>query len=205
MRDLPSSITDSVEIQQGSYPIDFVEIYADQDNRFDPITSLRLSTGFKTFSITAGGQTEGYTPARQLLSISSLDETADVKTNSINLVLAGMDSSVVAAIAGVDVSGSVVILYRGYFNTSTGVLADPYVRWKGIVNSYSYNEVYDGINSSVTFQVSCKNIVAALLDKTNGRFTSVASFTNIGDTPLDASMEYVASLENWNPRFGADD
>ena len=202
MRDLPSSTTDLVA-ENGSYPIDFIEIYTDPDDRFNTASSVRLSTGFKSFDITAGGETTTYNPAQQLLGIASLDETADVKTNSIVVTLAGLDSTVVQNISGIDVVGSIAILYRGYFDMSDGTLATPYERWKGLISSYAYTEEDNGLDSNVTYQISCKNLVAALLESQNGRYSSVSSFQR--KDADDMSMEFVETLAEWNPRFGKED
>ena len=194
MRNLGSAVTSAVS-ENGVYTVDFVEIIVDET---DTSMQFRLSNGFKEF--TFGGNT--YSPASQLLGIGSLDETSDVKTNSISITVAGIDDAIIEALGPEETIGSIVTIYRGYVDDDTGALvATPYNRWKGVLNNYNFEESNER-DGTITVTIDCKNIVAALLESTGGRFTSLSSFQQ--ENPSDMSMEFVAGLAEWNPRFGAE-
>ena len=181
--------------ENGLYPIDFVSIIVDEN-----VTEhqLYLSNGYKQF--TFDGNT--YLPTHELIDISSIDHTLDVRSNAIQITLGAVNDAAVQTIAGLQVVGSPVTIYRGYVDEDTGdLVSDPYNRWSGLITNYGFTEDNQR-NGTVTFQIDCRNIVVALLERTYGRFTSIPGFQRYNSN--DQSMEFVASLVDWNPRFGAE-
>ena len=181
--------------ENGLYPIDFVSIIVDSTN---PSQQLFISNGYKEF--TFGG--EVYSPTHELINISSIDHTLDVRSNAIQITIGAVADSAVQTIAGLQVVGSPVTIYRGYVDEDTGdLVSEPYNRWSGLITNYGFTEDNQR-NGTVTFQIDCRNIVVALLERTYGRFTSIPGFQRYNSS--DQSMEFVASLVDWNPRFGAE-
>lgn len=195
--DLGNNLTLGADIQQGSYGVDFVEMIIADD------AVLRFSTLYRdvTFTTFDGNDTE-FQAAGHLLNLSDIKDEIDVRQNSINISLSGLHPGLISEITRQDFFGSPINIYRGYWNEATGQLVDtPFLVWRGIANNYSTAfEGNLGQENSLTVTVVAKNLVVAILDTTNGRYTSVASFQSYD--PTDRSMDYVANLTSFNPNFG---
>ena len=194
MKTIDGSIVAAVNAD-GAYSIDFVSLIVDPD---DTDNQLHVSNGFRDY--TFNGRT--YVAGNNLLSIGSVDDVADVRTNGIEVSLSGLDDTILAHIAGQAVVGSSVEIYRGYWDVNTGdIIAEPYLRWKGGLAGYAVHEA-NSRYGTVTVMARCENVTSALLRASSGRFTSPSSFDLHNDG--DISMEYVETLVNWKPQFGAD-
>jgi hypothetical protein len=188
--------TTLAEVQnRDTYPIQLIKFQVTSDNN----DSLFLNTGYT--SITYNGDT--YLPGSNVLSLSPVEETKDVKTNAISIQLNGIPNTIIAALENVNAIGGIVTIYQAFWNDETGQIEGQiYQKWQGIINSHSVDEENTN-KGDVNITVECKNIVGAILNTKSGRFTSDSSFKKF--TNNDASMEFVASMVDFNPRFGAED
>ena len=178
-----------------TYPIELVKFQVTSDNA----DSLFLNTGYA--SVTYNSDT--YLPGSNIVSLSAVEETKDVKTNAITIQLNGIPNTIIAALENVNAIGGIVTIYQAFWNEETGAIQGQiYQKWQGIINSHAVDE--ENVKSGdVNITVECKNIVGAILNTKSGRFTSDSSFKEY--TSNDASMEFVASMVLFNPRFGAED
>ena len=178
-----------------SYPIQLIKFQVTNNNT----DSLFLNTGYT--NITYSGDT--YLPGSNIISLSPVEETKDVKTNAITIRLNGIPNTIIAALENVNAIGGIVTIYQAFWNEETGAIqGQVYQKWQGIINSHAVDE--ENTNSGdVNITVECKNIVGAILNTRSGRFTSDTSFKKF--TANDASMEFVASMVDFNPRFGAEE
>ena len=178
-----------------TYPIELVKFQVTSDNA----DSLFLNTGYA--SITYNSDT--YLPGSNIVSLSAVEETKDVKTNAITIQLNGIPNTIIAALENVNAIGGIVTIYQAFWNEETGAIqGQVYQKWQGIINSHAVDEE-NTASGDVNITVECKNIVGAILNTKSGRFTSDSSFKQY--TSNDASMEFVASMVDFNPRFGAED
>ena len=178
-----------------TYPIELVKFQVTSDNA----DSLFLNTGYT--NITYNSDT--YLPGSNIISLSAVEETKDVKTNAITIQLNGIPNTIIAALENVDAIGGIVTIYQAFWNEETGAIqGQVYQKWQGIINSHAVDEE-NTESGNVNISVECKNIVGAILNTKSGRFTSDSSFKQY--TNNDASMEFVASMVDFNPRFGAED
>ena len=178
-----------------TYPIQLIKFQVTTNNA----DSLFLNTGYT--NITYNGDT--YLPGSNIISLSPVEETKDVKTNAITIKLNGIPNTIIAALENVNAIGGIVTIYQAFWNDETGAIqGQVYQKWQGIINSHSVDEE-NSETGNVNISIECKNIVGALLDTKSGRFTSDSSFKEY--TSNDASMEFVASMVLFNPRFGAED
>jgi len=178
-----------------TYPIELVKFQVTSDNA----DSLFLNTGYA--SVTYNSDT--YLPGSNIVSLSAVEETKDVKTNAITIQLNGIPNTIIAALENVNAIGGIVTIYQAFWNEETGAIqGQVYQKWQGIINSHAVDEE-NTASGDVNITVECKNIVGAILNTKSGRFTSDSSFKQY--TNNDASMEFVASMVDFNPRFGAED
>ena len=178
-----------------TYPIQLIKFQVTADNN----DSLFLNTGYT--NITYNGDT--YLPGSNIIGLSAVEETKDVKTNSVTIQLNGLPNTIIAALENVNAIGGIVTIYQAFWNDENGAIeGQVYQKWQGIINSHSVDEENTN-EGDVNISIECKNIVGALLDTKSGRFTSDSSFKQY--TSNDASMEFVASMVNFNRRFGAEE
>lgn len=178
-----------------TYPIQLIKFQVTADNN----DSLFLNTGYT--NITYNGDT--YLPGSNIIGLSAVEETKDVKTNSVTIQLNGLPNTIIAALENVNAIGGIVTIYQAFWNDENGAIeGQVYQKWQGIINSHSVDEENTN-EGDVNISIECKNIVGALLDTKSGRFTSDSSFKQY--TSNDASMEFVVSMVNFNPRFGAEE
>ena len=178
-----------------TYPIQLIKFQVTSNNA----DSLFLNTGYT--NITYNGDT--YIPGSNIISLSAVEETKDVKTNAITIKLNGIPNTIIAALENVNAIGGIVTIYQAFWNEETGAIqGQVYQKWQGIINSHAVDEE-NVKNGDVNITVECKNIVGAILNTKSGRFTSDSSFKEYNSN--DASMEFVASMVDFNPRFGAEE
>ena len=181
--------------KRSNYPIQLIKFQVTADNA----DSLFLNTGYK--SIVYGGDT--YIPGSNILGISPVEETKDVKTSAISISLSGIPNTIIAALENVDAIGGIVTIYQAFWDQDTNTIAGTvYQKWQGIINSHAVDEE-NTESGNVNITIECKNIVGAILNTKNGRYTSNSSFST--STANDASMEFVASMVAFNPKFGKED
>lgn len=187
----------------GAYPIELVSIELDIN---DSSKNLYLNTGYK--DILYNGNI--YTPGSRVLGFSAVEETQDIKTNSITVQLNGVPTTIIQALEATNVKpiGGRVTIYQSFFDEDLGsVIQDTsnqpaiYQKWQGIIYSFSTTEENENSNR-IKINIECKNILIAILDTKSGRFTSQSSFQQINST--DTSMEFVPGIINFNPQFGKD-
>ena len=194
MRSIDSTTLAEVQSTK-TYPVQLIEFQVTSNNN----DSLFLNTGYT--NITYNGNT--YLPGSNIISLSPVEETKDVKTNAITIKLNGIPNTIIAALENVNAIGGIVTIYQAFWNEETGAIqGQVYQKWQGIINSHAVDEE-NTKRGDVNITVECKNIVGAILNTRSGRFTSDTSFKKF--TANDASMEFVASMVDFNPRFGAEE
>lgn len=188
-----TTLTESA--QRDTYPIQLIKFQVTSNNN----DSLFLNTGYT--NITYNNDT--YIPGSNIIGLSPVEETKDVKSNSVTIQLNGLPNTIIASLENVNAIGGIVTIYQAFWNEeSNSIQGQVYQKWQGVINSHSVDEE-NTETGNVNISVECKNIVGAILDTKSGRFTSDSSFKQ--HTANDASMEFVASMINFNPRFGAED
>ena len=147
-----------------TYPIQLIKFQVTADNN----DSLFLNTGYT--NITYNGDT--YLPGSNIIGLSAVEETKDVKTNSVTIQLNGLPNTIIAALENVNAIGGIVTIYQAFWNDENGAIeGQVYQKWQGIINSHSVDEENTN-EGDVNISIECKNIVGALLDTKSGRFTS---------------------------------
>ena len=126
-------------------------------------TPLRLWTGYS--EITIGGNT--FTGSGNLLALSPVDESADIRANGVKISLSGLDSSVISSALTEDAQGTVVKIFFGVLDDSQAVVDTPYQTFEGFIDTMSIVE--DGETSQISVDV--ENKLVRLERPTNRRYT----------------------------------
>jgi len=180
------------------WPIDLVKV------DIDGVENIYLTNHYHDIDV--GSDT--YLSTGDLLGFSNVSEHLEVKDNSIDVSLSGLDETILATILTKNIEGSKVTVSRGFYNESTGKLHGytdsnygVYDRWSGRVHSYAIQDDYTvshgvGDKNKITITLKCRSLLSTILQRPSGRFTSPQSFGS------DKSMEFVPSLATFNPQFG---
>ena len=151
-------------------------------------TPLNLWTGYNTITIDG---TE-YFPSGNLLSISPIDESADIRANGIKIGLSGLDSSIISSALTEDSQGKIVKVFFGVLETSsnaTVVVDTPYQTFEGFIDTMSILE--DGNTAQVS--VNVENKLIALERPINRRYTDQDQKNLFAG---DKGLEFVESLQD---------
>lgn len=89
-----------------------------------------------------------YTGAGNLLAISSVTETEEIIANGIEFTISGIASSIIATALSEDYQGRTVTMWRGMFDSSKAIIADPIKIFSGIMDVMTILE--SGRTSTIT-------------------------------------------------------
>ena len=197
-------INNEVLESTGGYPVQLVKIQPDANDG----NSLRLNTSSRKINYPYPS-TDKWFPSAGVLEMTSVEETKDVKTNQITIVLNGIPSIALPVLKTYNGIGGIVEIYQGWMDEDNANLAEPeynlvknvYLKWKGVIYSHSVDEENQEFGK-VKITLECKNILGTIIGSRHGRFTSDSSFKHT--TNGDRSMEFVAAMATFNPKFGQD-
>jgi|TARA_R110000744_G_scaffold90727_1_gene176209 hypothetical protein len=188
---------------EGGYPVQLIKIQPDSNDK----NSLRLNTSEKTAEYGSGVL---WYPSAGVLEMTSVEETKDVKTNQVTIVLNGLPEVALSVLKTYNGIGGIVEIYQGWMldkeeeNITRYRFANVenvYLKWKGVIYSHSVDQENQKFGK-VKITLECKNILGTIIGGRHGRFTSDSSFKHT--TNGDRSMEFVASMTTFNPKFGQD-
>lgn len=89
-----------------------------------------------------------YTGAGNLLSASPVSETESIKANGVTFSLSGMPSSIISTALSEDYQGRTVSMWRGAFDSSKAIVADPILIFAGEMDVMTIEE--DGDTATVS-------------------------------------------------------
>ena len=101
-------------------------------------TPLRLWTGYSNIFIVSNT----FFGSGNLLSISAIDETAEIRATGAKVTLSGMESSLISSALTEDVQGTLVKIFFGVTTTTdnqTVVVDTPYQLFEGFLDTKTGN------------------------------------------------------------------
>jgi hypothetical protein len=125
----------------------------------------------------------------------------------MTIALTGIDPTNVGIILGNDIKGSLVEVWRGFFDSNNQIITTPttqfFKRYQGIINSVSITEDFNAEARTriATCSISCSSMRRILENRLSGVKTNQNNwqFIYAGDT----SMNRVAQIANTYFDFGA--
>lgn len=142
-----------------------------------------------------------------LLNVGDVQRDIKATSDDMTISLTGIDSANVALILSSDIKGSLVEVWRGFFNSNNQIITTPttqfFKRYQGIINSVSITEDFNSEARTriATCSISCSSMRRILENRLSGVKTNQSNWQFIysGDT----SMNRVSEISNTFFDFGA--
>lgn len=142
-----------------------------------------------------------------LLNVGDVQRDIKATSDDMTIQLTGIDPTNVGIILGNDIKGSLVEVWRGFFDSNNQIITSPttqfFKRYQGIINSVSISEDFDTENRIrvATCAISCSSMRRVLENRLSGARTNPNSWQYF--YPNDASMDRVAEIANTYFDFGS--
>ena len=129
------------------------------------------------------GSSVTYSSSKFLVSYPEVSEETDISKSSISIALSGADQSYISVVLAENVVNDSVTIYRAFLDANNAIIADPFLLYKGTIETYSINETED--SSALIL-----NVVShwAYFEKKSGRKTNNTSQQRFFST--DKGMEF---------------
>ena len=155
--------------------------------------------------ITVGGIT--FANLGALLSVGDVQRDIKATSDDMTIALTGIDPTNVGIILGNDIKGSLVEVWRGFFDSNNQIITTPttqfFKRYQGIINSVSITEDFnsEARQRIATCSISCSSMRRVLENRLSGVKTNQNNwqFIYAGDT----SMNRVSEISNTFFDFGS--
>ena len=155
--------------------------------------------------ITVGGIT--FANLGALLSVGDVQRDIKATSDDMTIALTGIDPTNVGIILGSDIKGSLVEVWRGFFDSNNQIITTPttqfFKRYQGIINSVSITEDFNSEARTriATCSISCSSMRRVLENRLSGVKTNQNNwqFIYAGDT----SMNRVSEISNTFFDFGS--
>jgi hypothetical protein len=155
--------------------------------------------------ITVGGIT--FANLGALLSVGDVQRDIKATSDDMTIQLTGIDPTNVGIILGSDIKGSLVEVWRGFFDGNNQIITTPttqfFKRYQGIINSVSITEDFnsEARQRIATCSISCSSMRRVLENRLSGvkKNQNNWQFIYAGDT----SMNRVSEISNTFFDFGS--
>ena len=147
------------------------------DNAFDLTSSI-------------SGSSVTYTSSAFLLSTPSFTEETDLTKTSLNISLSGADQTFISTCLNENIVNDSVTIFRGLLDSNSALIADPFLLYKGTIDTFSINESIKEsiVNLSVVSHWADFNKVSGRKTNNNSQqrfFSTDVGFDFASQTVLD--------------------
>ena len=150
-------------------------------------------TGFDDLTINS----ETYTGAGTLLSISDMEDTLDMKATGLSVALSGMDPDVLDAALTENYQNRDISVFMGFLMAGSNEVAGVLKVFAGRMVSLEIEDTIDG----ATVNVSCENRLIDLERPSNLRYTSESQqFIDSSDTGLNRVQQLQDKQLAWGQK-----
>jgi hypothetical protein len=155
--------------------------------------------------ITVGGIT--FTNLGALLNVGDVQRDMKATSDDMTIQLTGIDPASIALILSNDIKGSLVEVWRGFFNSNNQIITTPttqfFKRYQGIINSVSITEDFNSElrQRIATCSIACSSMRRILENRLSGVKTNKSNWQFIYSS--DTSMNRVSEISNQYFDFGA--
>ena len=138
------------------------------------------------------GSSVTYTSNKFLVSYPEVSEETDISKSSISIALSGADQTYISIALAENIVNDAVTIYRAFLDANNAIIADPFLLYKGSVETYIISETDN--SSALTL-----NVVShwADFEKRSGRKTNSTSQQRFfsGDLGMAFSSENVLDIK----------
>ena len=133
-------------------------------------TAVNITDCSFPLTSSVSGASVTYSTSDFILGISNINEQTDLSKATFNLSLSGADQTFISTVLSENITNDVVDIYRGFLNDSNSLISDPFLLYKGNIESFEIQE-------SEKDSVVSLSIVShwADFEKKNGRKTNNSS------------------------------
>lgn len=161
---------------------------------FNQTTSLveyvRTWTGIGTIT----WLTNDFVGTGTLLSVSVIEETAEIRAASIEITLSNIPPDVLAIALDYHYQGRPITIWQGLLDDNGAFLADPIIVFKGLADTMG---IVDGQTGAV--RVTAESRLREMNRASGVRYTHQ---TQIAKFPADLGLEFVESLQDKEISWG---
>lgn len=142
-----------------------------------------------------------------LLNVGDVQRDIKATSDDMTIQLTGINPANVALILSNDIKGSLVEVWRGFFDSNNQIITTPttqfFKRYQGIINSVSITEDFntDARTRIATCSISCSSMRRILENRLSGVKTNQNNWQFI--YPSDTSMNRVSEISNTFFDFGS--
>lgn len=144
---------------------------------------------------TISWNSQTWTGAGSLLTVSPLPETADVTAEGVQISLSGIPSDLIGKALGEVRQGAPVTIYQGFLTAAGAVVSNPADAWAGRMDTCTIDEGTE----TATITISCESRLTDLKRSRERRYTSQDQDI---DFPSDLGFDYVPGLQQLNLTWG---
>jgi hypothetical protein len=143
-----------------------------------------------------------------LLNVSDVQRDIKATSDDMTIALTGIDPASIALILSSDIKGSLVEVWRGFFDSNNQIITSPttqfFKRYQGIINSVAITEDFntEARTRIATCSISCASMRRVLENRLSGVKTNKSNWQFIYGTN-DTSMNRVAEISNTYFDFGS--
>ena len=156
--------------------------------------------------ITVGGIT--FANLGALLNVGDVQRDIKATSDDMTIQLTGIDSANVGIILGNEIKGSLVEIWRGFFDSNNQIITTPttqfFKRYQGIINSVSITEDFNTElrQRIATCSIACSSLRRILENRLSGMKTNQDAWQFVYGTS-ETSMNRVAEISNQYFDFGS--
>lgn len=165
-------------------------------NQLNPVTLVYLNiSGGQRFTdhykdITYDSNT--YSTSSLLLGVSDVSESAEVAVDSLTVVFTGADQTIISLLLNNDYMDKEAEIYKGFLDSSQALISDPFLLFKGRIESFAIEE--DANRSQVSVSIASH---WSDFEKVKGRKTNTNSqqLYFSGDVGFDYSSQSITDIK----------
>ena len=189
--------------------VHLVELHFDPTNTISGIENIYLTDNFVDVVYDSDTHPEASAPTfssvGNLLSFEPVQESTELRINTIRATLSGVDNAVTQDILHYNIVNSRIVIHRAFLNNNAFDSNKVYMMFDGILKNWSVNEAVDDATISVNISTHWANFEQRAGRQTNS--TSQANTRKYGTTATffnnDRGFEYASAMINdiaWGPR-----
>jgi hypothetical protein len=143
-----------------------------------------------------------------LLNVGDVQRDIKATSDDMTIQLTGIDPTNVGIILGNEIKGSLVEVWRGFFDTNNQIITTPttqfFKRYQGIINSVSITEDFNTElrQRIATCSIACSSMRRILENRLSGMKTNQDAWQFVYGTS-ETSMNRVAQIANTYFDFGS--